>query len=120
MTLAFGTSEACGFARWAAGAAGVSCSSRQVAWLGDSAIAVVGLPLLGRTDQPWDCSEVPRALLGTPCDPRLRSCAVLASCQSTFSTLPMIFSSKMGRTAASSRTSSNTTPQSNSSLTFLK
>lgn len=40
--------------------------------------------------------------------------------QSTFSTLPMIFSSKTGRTASSSRTSSNTTPQSNSSLTFLK
>lgn len=40
--------------------------------------------------------------------------------QSTFSTLPMIFSSKTGRTVSSSRTSSNTTPQSNSSLTFLK
>ena len=40
--------------------------------------------------------------------------------QSTFSTLPMIFSSKMGKMASSSRTSSNTTPQSNSSLTFLK
>lgn len=40
--------------------------------------------------------------------------------QSTFSTFPMIFSSKMGKTASSSRTSSNTTPQSNSSLTFLK
>lgn len=43
-----------------------------------------------------------------------------AAAQSTFSTLPMIFSSKTGRTASSSRTSSNTTPQSNSSLTFLK
>lgn len=40
--------------------------------------------------------------------------------QSTFSTLPMIFSSKTGKMASSSRTSSNTTPQSNSSLTFLK
>lgn len=40
--------------------------------------------------------------------------------QSIFSTFPMIFSSKMGKTASSSRTSSNTTPQSNSSLTFLK
>lgn len=40
--------------------------------------------------------------------------------QSTFSTFPMIFSSKIGKTASSSRTSSNTTPQSNSSLTFLK
>lgn len=40
--------------------------------------------------------------------------------QSTFSTLPMIFSSNTGSTVSSSRTSSNTTPQSNSSLTFLK
>ena len=40
--------------------------------------------------------------------------------QSTFSTFPMIFSSKIGKMASSSRTSSNTTPQSNSSLTFLK
>lgn len=40
--------------------------------------------------------------------------------QSSLSTLPMIFSSKTGRMASSSRTSSNTTPQSNSSLTFLK
>lgn len=40
--------------------------------------------------------------------------------QSSLSTFPMIFSSKMGNTASSSRTSSNTTPQSNSSLTFLK
>lgn len=43
-----------------------------------------------------------------------------AAGQSTFSTLPMTFSSKTGSTAASSRTSSNTTPHSNSSLTFLK
>lgn len=40
--------------------------------------------------------------------------------QSSFSTFPMIFSSKRGKMASSSRTSSNTTPQSNSSLTFLK
>lgn len=44
----------------------------------------------------------------------------VATLQSTFSTFPMIFSSKMGKMASSSRTSSNTTPQSNSSLTFLK
>lgn len=44
----------------------------------------------------------------------------VATFQSTFSTFPMIFSSKMGKMVASSRTSSNTTPQSNSSLTFLK
>lgn len=44
----------------------------------------------------------------------------VATFQSTFSTFPMIFSSKMGKMASSSRTSSNTTPQSNSSLTFLK
>lgn len=43
-----------------------------------------------------------------------------SSPQSIFSTFPMIFSSKRGKMAASSRTSSNTTPQSNSSLTFLK
>lgn len=43
-----------------------------------------------------------------------------AKLQSIFSTFPIIFSSKMGKIASSSRTSSNTTPQSNSSLTFLK
>ena len=47
-------------------------------------------------------------------------CSGQAAGQSTFSTLPMIFSSKTGSTAVSSRTSSNTTPHSNSSLTFLK
>ena len=50
----------------------------------------------------------------------VRSVEARPADQSTFSTLPMTFSSKTGSTAPSSRTSSNTTPHSNSSLTFLK
>lgn len=50
----------------------------------------------------------------------VRSAEARPARQSTFSTLPMTFSSKTGSTAPSSRTSSNTTPHSNSSLTFLK
>lgn len=64
--------------------------------------------------RPQSRSEAPGSALPLPEQPQRRSG------QSSLSTFPMIFSSKTGRMAASSRTSSNTTPQSNSSLTFLK
>lgn len=63
----------------------------------------------------WLCAALP-----VPPDERAACAEAGPAVQSTFSTLPMIFSSKTGSTASSSRTSSNTTPQSNSSLTFLK
>lgn len=66
-------------------------------------------PFTGLRVAPYPCPPTEACLHGG------QACS-----QSTFSTLPMIFSSKTGSAASSSRTSSNTTPQSNSSLTFLK
>lgn len=74
----------------------------------ESATHVRG-PFTGLRVAPYPCPPMEACLHGG------QACS-----QSTFSTLPMIFSSKTGSAASSSRTSSNTTPQSNSSLTFLK
>lgn len=75
-----------------------------------------------RGESTWHGTPLPGSRCGSPTPAATGPawCRGGAAAQSTFSTLPMIFSSKTGRTASSSRTSSNTTPQSNSSLTFLK
>lgn len=69
----------------------------------------------------WNTSTSPsQFLLAQQAQTFLTLSSSTCTCQSIFSTFPIIFSSKMGRIASSSRISSNTTPQSNSSLTFLK